>query len=275
MLARDTAARAASAARVAPPASRGRRAYTRDMLAAPSVRVFFARPGTLRDGGGAGGCLDEDDRAHVARFRFERDRTLAESSRVLQRLALASAAGRPPPDAALARFERDRHGRPHVSAPEAWRGLRFSASNTYGLVACAVSDGVVPGLDVEAVARALAPELVAHCCSAQERRVLESLPPPQRPAAFHALWTRKEAYMKARGLGLALEPHRIAFTPEVAGRRRVLLDGSAGAAGDWEVFDLPAGGEHAAALCLPAGMMATAPRWLDRDGRELAGPGGA
>ena len=233
------------------------------MSARPCVQLFLAHAVASRTKGAPiPECLDADDRAHLARFRFERDRALATDSRVLQRWALVAAAGLPRDAAAQLRFERDANGRPQVTAPASLRHWRFSAANTAGLVGCAVSDQVVPGLDLEPVARTLAPELVAHCCRDDERIALDALPAAARPAAFHALWTRKEAYLKACGLGLSLAPRRVGFVPAADGRWQVRLDGDRRAAGDREVFDVPAGEAHVAALCLPAGLAPPPPRWV-------------
>lgn len=246
------------------------------MPAPEPVLVWFARPDTVLGGVDATtpAILDEADLAHVQRFRFPRDRDIAAASRWLQRFALAQAVATPGSAAAL-RFAPDEHGRPWVRSPPSLAAWHFSAANTHGLVACAVDLRGPIGLDVESVGRALAPELVAHCCTDDEQRDLAALPPASQPIAFHALWTRKEAYMKARGLGLALEPHRIGFAAPVDGRWRVLLDGSTTRAGDWEVIDLPAGGTHAAALCLPSAWSAT-PRvaWVEHRHDTLTGAPG-
>lgn len=257
-------------------ARQGDEAYTRRMTAPEPVLVWFARPDTVLGGVDPAppAILDEADLAHVQRFRFPRDREIATASRWLQRFALAQAVATPEAAAAL-RFAPDEHGRPWVRSPPALAAWHFSAANTHGLVACAVDLRGPIGLDVESVGRALAPELVTHCCTDEEQRDLAALPPASQPAAFHALWTRKEAYMKARGLGLALEPHRIGFAAPVDGRWRVLLEGSTTRAGDWEVIDLPAGGTHAAALCLPSAWSAT-PRvaWAEHRPPPLTGAPG-
>jgi 4'-phosphopantetheinyl transferase len=72
--------------------------------------------------------------------------------------------------------------------------------------------------------RAAAPEIARSHFAPDETRFLESLPEGERPRAFLALWTLKEAYIKARGMGLSipladfaftLEPLRIAFSPHI------------------------------------------------------------
>ena len=67
----------------------------------------------------------------------------------------------------------------------------------------------------------------------------------------------------------------IGFAAPVDGRWRVLLDGSTARAGDWEVIDLPAGGTHAAALCLPTAWSATSRiAWVEHRHDTLTGAPG-
>jgi 4'-phosphopantetheinyl transferase len=79
----------------------------------------------------------------------------------------------------------------------------FSHSHELAMVAVAVAAGVV-GVDLEYAARPL-PELdgmIGLVCHPEERTVLATLAPAARAAAVYRLWTRKEAYCKALGVGL-------------------------------------------------------------------------
>ena len=81
--------------------------------------------------------------------------------------------------------------------------LRLSLSHTPGLVACAVAD-VGVGIDVESLGRAVAAlRLARRFFSPAEAEELGVAPPAARRAHFLALWTAKEAALKACGLGLA------------------------------------------------------------------------
>lgn len=79
--------------------------------------------------------------------------------------------------------------------------MNFSLSHAHGRVAVAVGD-VPLGVDVEQVAG----EPVEHVLSAAERELFAALPPERRAAAFARTWTRKEAVLKALGLGLTANP---------------------------------------------------------------------
>ena len=61
-------------------------------IGAREVLVFLAQPETLAPDPDARAILAADDLAHIARFRFERDRHIALASRALQRRALSSCA---------------------------------------------------------------------------------------------------------------------------------------------------------------------------------------
>ena len=120
---------------------------------------------------------------------------------------------------------RQRHGKPSP-IPEC--GLRFNQSNSVGLAACLVarsapaagdeSSGASPatapevGIDVEAFTSAdRILSLVSDVFSPAERSELDALPPADRPGRALSLWTLKEAYIKARGMGLYLPLLNISF----------------------------------------------------------------
>lgn len=222
---------------------------------APGIQVFLATPEALlgpQPAHDALRSLDEQDRSHIARFRFPRDRDLAAASRLLQRLAVAHCARIAPEAVGDIRFSSEPGTRPVVLAPALAQAFCFSAANTRGMVACAVSMTNNIGLDVEELKEKLAPELVDHCCTADERTELWSLPEEERRKAFFQLWTLKESYLKARGIGLQISPHLIGFTG--SGRSAIpklhadpAMEPSPG---HWHFRTLDAGLGHAAALCI-------------------------
>ena len=73
------------------------------------------------------------------------------------------------------------------------------------------------GIDVEAISPEFAGEEIARrYFSARELAELMALPTETRPEGFSLCWTRKEAYIKARGLGLQipLDSFSVSLTPD-------------------------------------------------------------
>ncbi len=82
--------------------------------------------------------------------------------------------------------------------------VSFNLSHTRGCVACAVAAGVPVGVDVERIDQATSTlEAAARYFSPCEVAHLGSLPDSIGPTRFVELWTLKEAYLKAIGMGLA------------------------------------------------------------------------
>ncbi len=217
------------------------------------VIVFCGRPEALAAPGrrdAALAVLATDDRDHVARFRFERDREQALASRALQRRALSACTDVAP---AAWRFVAGAHGRPEIGAPPITPPLRFNVANSHGLVACAVTIDRDVGVDVEPWRGDAPAELIERCFAPAERAALTALPAGSRPRRFVELWTLKEAYIKARGLGLELPLELIDFTLD-DGPPRLALDPSLDDdAATWQLelwSPLPS---HAAALCVRRG----------------------
>jgi len=114
------------------------------------------------------------------------------------------------------RFETNKFGRPHIANPDAPRGLSFNLSHKPGCVTCLVGAGRDLGVDVEdtAAGRTHFLELAGRFFSASEAAWLRDLPEARRRQSFFELWTLKEAYIKARGIGLSLGLSRFSFSVE-------------------------------------------------------------
>jgi 4'-phosphopantetheinyl transferase len=158
--------------------------------------------------------LSADELERMARFRFAADRLRYLFAHALVRTTLSRYAPRTPP--ARWRFRANAYGRPEIAAeadaPEGAAPLRFNLSHTAGLVACVVARGRDVGIDVEHLwPPTFDLGIAAHHFARAERAGLEALPPEARRERFFAIWTLKEAYIKARGMGLALPLDRFAF----------------------------------------------------------------
>ena len=97
------------------------------------------------------------------------------------------------------------YGRPELASVHELPQLRFNLSHTEGLVACVISDTVDCGIDVENRLRHCDyPGIARRMFSPEENKRLDRLDHEQQAEYFFSLWTLKEAYVKARGLGLLL-----------------------------------------------------------------------
>ena len=153
--------------------------------------------------------LSAEEHARMGRLVFERDRQRFLLTRALVRNMLSRYAGVAPADW---QFIANAHGRPEIlDRPEGVPDLRFNISHTDGLIACAVTIGREVGVDVEHVGRHLTQDIAARFFAPAEVAHLKSLPEAEQERVFFDYWTLKEAYIKARGFGLALPLGEFAF----------------------------------------------------------------
>lgn len=147
--------------------------------------------------------LTDNERDRHERFHFTSDRDLFLATRVLARHALSRYAHVAPADW---RFVATDHGKPLVEHPPLPFPIHFNLANTHGLVVCAVSCSHTQiGVDAESIDRGQAAAEAANThFSLEERQALGHLPRVPRARRFVELWTLKESYIKARGLGLSL-----------------------------------------------------------------------
>src|SRR5712671_3150742 len=145
-------------------------------------------------------CLSADERDRMGRFRFAKDRRRYLIGRGLLRSLLGHYLDLAPQGL---RFETAAAGKPHLASGQGQ--LQFNLAHSGECVLIAIADGRAVGIDVEEVRDDLdAGEVAAHLFSSDEQRDLETLTGRAKIEAFFECWTRKEAYVKARGEGLSL-----------------------------------------------------------------------
>jgi 4'-phosphopantetheinyl transferase len=154
--------------------------------------------------------LSDLELARAARFVRSADRETFIIARALVRTTLSAYGPTPPRDW---RFETNTHGCPFVVPAQAGvPGLAFNLSHTRGLAALAVTRGRLVGIDVERVDRVVREDVAGRFFAPDEVRDLRALPVDTQARAFFEYWTLKEAYIKARGMGLAIPLADFAFT---------------------------------------------------------------
>lgn len=193
----------------------------------------------------AEGLLGEDERRRAERLVARDQARRFVVARAAARLVLGGYLARP---AQSLRFRYSPHGKPDLEAGLAVPlAFNVSHSGAYALLACKARGRV--GVDLERIAPLDLEEIVRMALSAREAHALRSLEEPARLRGFFLGWTRKEAYLKARGQGLADAPQRV--TVELDPRRpAALLEdlGDPDAPGSWSLAGLEVAEGYAAAL---------------------------
>lgn len=155
---------------------------------------------------------DERDRAYSFRFFTDRHRFVAAHGQL--RIILGQYMGVKPNHL---RFHQTEYGKPYVVCEPGLRAPDFNMSNSHGLILYAFTNQRAVGVDVEYIRQELAEEQIAErFFSSGEVSALRSLPVELRVRSFFNCWTRKEAFIKAKGIGLSLplDQFEVALSPE-------------------------------------------------------------
>ena len=193
--------------------------------------------------------LSSDERERADRFHFEVDRRRGVIGRGCLRLLLGQILDLP---ANELQFEYDEFGKPGL-IPRHDLPLQFNVSHSGDLILIAITIGRAVGVDVERIRTDLDPDgIAARFFSADERKILASLAGPVRYQAFFTCWTRKEAYLKAKGVGLSLplDQFDVSFLPNETPRLLATRPDSAEAA-RWRLEALDVAAGYVAALAAP------------------------
>lgn len=143
------------------------------------------------------------------------------------------------------------HGKPAV-AP---RHLRlpvpsFNLSHTEALVVLLTGEDRALGVDIEQVNRSPPLDVAAQFFSEAERRAMSGLSAAEQASRFWDLWTLKESYIKARGLGMSIPLDRFSIGLDAGPDIRLDIDPSLGDCRDrWQfsLYDLAP--DHRLAIC--------------------------
>src|SRR5947209_6958492 len=152
--------------------------------------------------------LTPDEQARHRRFVQAKDRCQYLLGKVLVRTALSHYL---PGGPEFWLFTANRYGKPVLSNSPALPAPCFNLAHTEGLVACVLAREFDVGIDVERRARSANLDIALRFFAEAEVAFLERLPESERQRAFFVFWTLKEAYVKARGMGLSLPLEQFAF----------------------------------------------------------------
>lgn len=193
--------------------------------------------------------LSAEEIVRAERFRFSEGRHRFTAARGILRDILSRYTGRPP---AALEFGYHASGKPYVMGETGLGEPEFNLSHSKEMALYALTRGRRVGVDVELIRPHTDLSRIAErFYAAREAEALRDLPPEERAEAFFRCWTRKEAYLKARGEGLALGLGSFEVSLG-AGDTDALISvrGDPSAGQRWQLTDVEIGMGYAAAVAV-------------------------
>lgn len=196
--------------------------------------------------------LSHEERQRAERFAFAKDQRSYITAHWLLRCVLSCYVPVPPN---AWEFARTSQGKPLLVGPGVKSGILFNLSHTAGMVATAVTCVGEVGVDVETVRPRDHLNLARRYFAPWEISQLESLAAEEQPDAFFRLWTLKEAYIKAKGLGLAMDLARFGFADVLCEDIRIeFAEETEDSSADWSFFRHEPDPLHKIAVAVRQGM---------------------
>ena len=190
--------------------------------------------------------LSDEEREKAARYRVERPRTDYIFTRGTLRSLLSKYLRIPPHEIS---FRYTKYGKPFLANDS---DLAFNVSHSEGLALLAFTRKREIGVDVEKLRpQTDALKLAERFFSVREREALRPLSGDDLHSAFFRCWTRKEAYIKAKGEGLSLPLHQfdVSIDPDPA-EALIATRPDATEASRWILRNLPTNAGYASALAI-------------------------
>ncbi len=222
---------------------------------AHETHIWLARPQALIRAGRTADFLaqlNQAERDRYHKFVFDKDRYHFLSAHILVRTALSQYADISPQQW---QFTCNNYGRPEIAGESNAPPLRFNLSHTNGLVVCVVTHEIDCGIDAEEI-RPLSGYLsiARQMFTSDEYESLTLCPADRQYAAFFNYWTLKEAYIKARGLGLALATDGFQFSIDSSNEVSILFkEGLDDHHDAWQFQLMQLADKHAVALAIRPG----------------------
>jgi len=196
--------------------------------------------------------LNADELVRADRFTFAKGRRQFTVARGLLRMLLGQYLDTDPTQI---EFNYNSYGKPGLAGDRAEQGLQFNLSHSGELVLYALAHGREVGIDVETIRPDFAADAIAaRFFAPAERDALKALDPNVRIQAFFDCWTRKEAFIKARGKGLSIGLDTFEVSVDPASRAALLVThDDPDEATRWALHALAPGPGYAGALAVAGG----------------------
>ena len=217
--------------------------------------------------------LSDGERARLGRFGGPSDRARFALGRALLRLLLSARLGVGPE---THDFSFGPKGKPALSGG---KGTEFNLSHSGDMVFIAIANSAPVGIDVEQSRETIAhADLARRFFSTYENASLANMPESERLAGFFRFWTRKEAYLKARGTGITVALSEVDISSPAARNGKIPVRAGKPVQEEtlvWQVKDLDAPEGYFAAVSSPgrfwsAKQSRIVPAMLGASGRAIS-----
>ncbi|MDD5272246.1 MAG: 4'-phosphopantetheinyl transferase superfamily protein [Methylovulum sp.] len=219
------------------------------------IHIWFAYPDEIKDGAlllNYADLLSDAEKERWQRFYFAQHRHQYLVTRALLRTTLSRYIDIDPK---AWRFELNSYGKPEIATAQADLPIRFNVSHTDGLIMCGIVLAHDLGVDIENRHKDRASLNIAeHFFAKPEIADLNQVSEQQKQQRFFEYWTLKEAYIKARGMGLSLPLDQFSFT--IAANQRVQIafePAMQDNPGHWQFWQLYPTQRHIAAVAVNVG----------------------
>ena len=178
------------------------------------AHIWLVKPESIRESAVLAdfrALLSPQEREQCDRFHFPEDSHRYLVSHAMVRIALSSYIGLAP---AELHFSRSKRGRPEIANSDA-PGISFNLTHTRGLAACIVTRSGECGIDAEKLdSRHHLTGIAQRMFAPEEYRQLKHMSGVELAEAFFTRWTLREAFVKAKGIGISYPTRKLHFCIE-------------------------------------------------------------
>jgi 4'-phosphopantetheinyl transferase len=213
--------------------------------------------------------LTDNERQKLQRYQFDEHRKQLLSARFLLRNVLSKYQTEISPG--RWQFSSNEYGKPEISAAQQRNNLFFNLSHSGDKVVMALAKQPDVGVDIEYSGKSRRVKKIAsRYFSSIETSSLLALPKTQWLDRFYDLWTLKEAYIKACGMGLAIPLGDFSYSIEEERLGIDFAESRDDNADSWQFWQLDAGDDYKLSLALNSAVSDDAIEKLEF--RELSRP---
>jgi 4'-phosphopantetheinyl transferase len=219
------------------------------MLSANVAHVWRLDLAQPHDESGFYACLSDDEKSRADGFKFSnlRSRFIAAHGGLRQILA-----GYLKRDASEVALVLDENDKPQIAPDQNPQGLAFNLSHSGDLALVSIAKAAGVGIDVEMIREINDTQLLAkRFFSARESLALALLDVEHQLVGFFRVWTAKEAYLKAIGVGVTGNLKGFTVSPHAHSRQIGIEFDQRSEDGSWVLQGLPMSSSYIAAIALP------------------------